>query len=91
MSGAPRLPIAELACAGTRAANDDGLAYCQVGVPHELRDAVERHHQHMTVLAAQLRQVGLPDDTAKAYIDAAMDSYRHALVEAAMRLRTYAR
>ena len=91
MSGAPQLPSAFPASAERRAANDDGLAYCQVGVPHELREAVERHHQHMTVLAAQLRQDGLPDDTAKAYIDAAMDSYRHALVKAAVHLRTSAR
>ena len=91
MSGAPLLPAAHPAPDRTRAANDDGLAYCEVGVPHELREAVERHHLHMTVLAAQLRQVGLPDDTAKAYIDAAMDSYRHALLEAATRLRTVAK
>lgn len=89
MSGAPQLPLAHLAPVETRAANDDGLAYCQVGVPHELREAVERHHRHITVLAAQLRQVGLPDDAARAHIDAAMNSYRHALVEAATRLRTY--
>ena len=91
MPSNPPFPASHPAPVETRAANDGGLAYCQVSVPHEMREAVERHHQHMTILAEQLRQVGLHDTAASSYIDVAMESYRQALVKAASRLRTYAR
>jgi|GEM_PF-4923112 hypothetical protein len=67
------------------AAND--LVYLEVGVPVELRDAVERHHRHLGTLVQQLRQAGMSEGDATACVDLAIDSYRDALAAAVTRMR----
>lgn len=65
-----------------------GMVYFEVGVPHELRDAVERHHRNLNLLAQQLRQAGVSESEATAHLDVAIASYRNALQIAATSMRS---
>ena len=65
-----------------------GLVYFEIGVPHELRDAVERHHCNLNLLAQQLRQAGVSESEATAHLDVAIASYRNALQIAATSIRS---
>lgn len=65
-----------------------GLVYFEVGVPFELRDAVESHHRNLNILAQQLRQAGVSEGEATAHLDVAIASYREALETAATSIRS---
>lgn len=65
-----------------------GLVYFEVGVPFELRDAVERHHRNLNLFAHQLRQAGVSEVEATAHLDVAIASYRDALEIAVTSIRS---
>ena len=91
MTDVSRLPSSVFPAGAAQPAKNHALVYFEVGVPHELRDAVERHHRNLNALADRLRQAGMAENEANACIDVAIASYRAALESAATAMRSSSR
>lgn len=58
------------------------LTYLQVRIPPEWREAVIRHHEHLSDLASSLSDCGMSPEIIKLQVGIAVASYREALLTA---------
>ena len=58
------------------------LVYLELVVPAQLCEPVRRHHDNLLLLSNALRTSGLPEEAITDQLEAAVSSYRDALITA---------